>query len=121
MVYGVQNNFDDQLKKYLLDPIFPREKKKLEKDKHYDTKFNDFKGLRGRLLRNIALMQLYACGAPRKVNGKLESWDSVLDCSEFFQHPERVKDDFKEIWEHGGKRSQVDRLGKELTIDVERI
>ena len=60
----------------------------------------NFKNSQSRILRVIVLMQLYAC-APRKVNDESDL-DSVLDCLE----------DFKAIWEHGGKRSQADRQGK---------
>ena len=104
LIYGT-NDFDTQLDKYLFEAVYPTDEKEL----------NNFKNLRGRFLRQIALMQLYACGAPRKANDELESSDSVLDCSEYFKDPKNLKSEFQAIWKHGGERSQVDRQGKGLT------
>ena len=50
--------FGQELKEYLFKED-PAEKKELKK----------FISRRGTFLRDIALVQLYACGAPRKVNG----------------------------------------------------
>ena len=58
---------------------------------------------------------MYACGAPRTVNDKLEPLESALDYSEFFTNPGSLKDEIQAIWKYGGEISQVDRLGGELT------
>ena len=109
LIYGNRsNNFGEELDKYLLAAVYPTDKKKLK----------TFTDQRNRMLRLIALMQLYAC--PRKANDEIESSDKVLDCSDFFKNSESLKVEFKEIWENGGKRSKADRTladrpGKDLT------
>ena len=88
LIYGKgPNDFGSQLKRHLLDPVYPT-----------DTKVKD---LQKKFLRAISLMQLYAC-APRKDNEQLES---VLDCSKLFKNPKSLKEDFEAIWKLGGKRS----------------
>ena len=73
LIYGT-NDFGTQLDKYLFNnPEEPTEKKKV----HIVD--------RGTFLRYIALMQLYACGAPRTVNSK------------FFTNPDSFKNDLKQF------------------------
>ena len=70
MIYVATKDFGKEMETYLFIPQTSDQK--------------EFKVEQGKFLREIALMQVYACGAPRKVNDKLESLDSVLDCSAFF-------------------------------------